>query len=332
MAQTTKRLLVTSWPAEDSHPTLAKAREEGYVVINERRPAFRTEAEMLDLIKSIGGDIAGVVAASDAYTPAVMDACGSGLKAISRVGVGFDSVDVAAATARGIAVCTTPGANHHSVADHAFGLILALARMIPIQNEYVKAKQWKRLTAADVHGATLGILGLGKIGKGVAKRGRGFDMRVVAYDPYWDEEFAAANGVEKLSIEEVITQADFLSLHLPATPETRHLMNAERLALMKPTAYLVNSARGTLVDEAALLAALKSGGIAGAGLDVFDVEPPYGTLGEELLALDNVVATPHVAGFSKQANFVGVEMAVESILRVLGGQPALFAVNQAELK
>jgi D-3-phosphoglycerate dehydrogenase / 2-oxoglutarate reductase len=326
MAQT-KNLLVTAWPAEDSHPSLVKAREAGFVVANHRRPAFRTEAEMIALIESLGG-VDGVIAGSDVYNAAVMDAVKPGrLKVVSRVGVGFDSVDVPAATARGIAVCTTPGTNQDSVADHAFGMILSLARMIPIQNNYVKGGQWKRLTAADVHRATLGILGLGKIGKGMAKRGRGFDMRVIAYDPYWDEGFAAANGVEKASLEEVIAQADFLTLHLPASAETKRIMNAERLALMKPTAYLINTARGTLVDEPALLAALKAGQIAGAGLDVFDVEPCYGTVGEELLKLDNVVATGHVGGFSKHANFAMVEMAVENALLAIEGKKPLFRVN-----
>ena len=277
---------------------------------------------MLDLLASLGGKIDAAIAASDVYSDAVLNA--GQFKIVSRVGVGFDSVDVAAATRRGVVVSTTPGTNHDSVADHAFGLILALARQIVPHNQFVRAQQWKRLTAADVHGQTIGILGLGKIGKGIARRARGFDMRVIAYDPIWDAEFARQNQVERLPLETVIAESDFLSLHLPATPETEHVIDARRLALMKPTAYLINAARGSLVDEAALFDALQSKRIAGAGLDVFEQEPPWGT---RLIELDNVILTPHVAGFSVKANAAMARMAVENALLVLAGKQPLFCVN-----
>ena len=316
------RVLVTSWIMEEEGPLIEQMRAAGCEVVMRRRPAFRTEQEMLDVI--VGIDAA--IAASDVYSAAVMDAA-PGLKVISRVGVGYDAVDVKAATARKIAVCTTPGTNHEAVADHAFGLVLALARQIPAHDRFVRSQQWKRLTAADVNGQTLGILGLGKIGKGMARRARGFDMRVVAYDPIWDEAFATQHQVERLPLERVIQEADFLTLHLPASAETRHILNAERLALLKPTAYVVNTARGTLVDEAALYEALKAGRIAGAGLDVFDQEPPWGTMGDKLRDLENVILTPHVAGFSVKANAGMCRMAVENALLVLQGKRPLFCVN-----
>ena len=313
-----RRLLVTSWIVQEDNPLLEQARAAGVDVVMRRRAAFRDEQEMIDLVAGVHG----VVAASDVYTAAVMDA--GPLKVISRVGVGYDSVDVRAATLRKIAVCTTPGTNHESVADHTFGLILALARQIPAHDRFVRGREWRRLTAADVHGATLGILGLGKIGKAVARRARGFEMRVVGYDPVWDEAFATQHGVERLPLEDVIREADFLTLHLPATPETRHILDAERLRLLKPTAYLVNAARGTLVDEAALCEALQAGKIAGAGLDVFDREPPWDS---KLLELENVILSPHVGGFSVKANADTVNMAIENALLVLQGLRPHFCVN-----
>ena len=312
------RVLITSWICQEDNPALSILRELGCEIVFQRRPQFRDEASMLEIIDGANA----VVAASDAYTERVLSA--APLRIVSRVGVGYDSIDLAAATARGIVVATTPGANNESVADHTFSLILSLARMVLPQDRDLRAGKWTRLNAADVHGQTLGILGLGKIGKGVARRARGFDMRVVAYDPFWDAAFAAENHVERLALDDVIGAADFLTLHLPASPQTRKLMDASKLALMKPTAYLINAARGSLVDEAALYAALTSRRIAGAGLDVFDREPPWGS---PLIGLENVVVTPHVAGFSVKANEAGVRMAIESIALVLQGKRPHFCVN-----
>ena len=251
----TQRILVTSWAVEDSNPDLSRLRDLGYELVNERRPSHHTESEMLDLIPGIDA----AIAASDAYTPAVLEKADR-LKIIARVGVGYDAVDVPAATARGIAVTTTPGANHEAVADLAFGLILSLARYIPLHDRLVRQAKWQRHTGVDVFGKTLGILGLGKIGKGMARRAKGFSMRVVAHDPYWDEDFARSVGVERLPLDEVVKEADYLTLHLPASPDTNNVMNAERLHSMKPTAFLINTARGTLVDEPALTEPSRSAG------------------------------------------------------------------------
>ncbi len=273
---------------------------------------------MIGLVEDAQGTIAG----GEPYSERVIGA--SSLKVISRSGVGYDSIDVNAATARGVAVCTAPGANANAVADHAFALILALARQVLPLDRAIRNRQWPRPGSVDVNGQTLGILGLGRIGKRVARRARGFDMRVVAYDPDWDEAFAAENRVERLTLEQVFQEADFLTLHAPNTPQTRHIVDARRLGLMKPTAYLINCARGPLVDETALYQALEAGRIAGAGLDVFEQEP----LGESpLRELENVVLTPHSAYYSPKSNAATLQMALENALLVLEGKRPHFCVN-----
>lgn len=319
----TYRVLVTSWAVEDNHPELERLRAIGCEIRNERRANHHSEAEMRALIPGVDA----VIAASDSYSPAVLEVADR-LKVIARVGVGYDAIDLKAATARGVVVSTTPGANHEAVADLAFGLILALARYIPLHDRLVRAGKWERHTGVDVNGKTLGILGLGKIGKGMARRGRGFAMRVVAHDPFWDEEFARAHQVERLPLDEVVRAADFLTLHLPASPDTHRVMNAARLRAMKPTAFLINTARGTLIDEPALDQALREGWIAGAALDVFDKEPPWGSA---ILQRENAIFSPHVAGFSQQANEQMIRMAVDNVINVLTGQPPLDCVNREVL-
>lgn len=322
MAQ--QRVLITSSVVAEDNPELNRLREIGCEVSNHRRAQHHSAAEMRDLIKGVDG----VIAASDIYDSSVFEVADR-LKIIARVGVGYDAIDLKAATAHDVIVSTTPGANHEAVADLAFGLILSLARYIPLHDRLVRAGQWTRYTGPDVYGKTLGILGLGKIGKGMARRGRGFSMRIVAHDPYWDEDFAKTYQVERMSLDDVIRTADYLTLHLPGGAETRHTMNAERLRMMKPTAFLVNAARGSLVDESALDQALREKWIAGAGLDVFAHEPPAGS---PILERDNAVFTPHVAGFSEQANATSIRMAVDNILNVLTGKPPLDCVNPDVLK
>jgi D-3-phosphoglycerate dehydrogenase len=318
------RVLITSWAVEENNPELDRLRAIGCEIVNERRPNHHTDAEMRELISGVDA----VIAASDLYNESVF-AAADRLKIIARVGVGYDAIDLKAATAHGVVVATTPGTNHEAVADMAFGLILALARYIPLHDRLVRAGTWQRHTGVDVNGKTLGILGLGKIGKGMARRARGFAMRVVAHDPYWDDEFARANGVERLALDDVVRAADFLTLHLPASPDTYKVMNAERLRLMKPTAFLINTARGTLVDEPALNVALRDKWIAGAALDVFEKEPPWGSA---ILERDNAIFTPHVAGFSLVANELSIRMAVDNVINVLTGKPPLDCVNPDVLR
>src|SRR5262245_47864156 len=192
------------------------------------------------------------------------------LRIVGRAGTGVDNIDVPAASARGVLVVNAPGANSISVAEHALALILALARMVPAADQAMKAGKWekKRFLGTELRGKTLGIAGLGRIGQEVAIRARSFGMRIVAHDPFISREIAESVGAELLSLDEVCLAADYLSLHLPSTPETRHLFNDERFARVKPGLRIINTARGELIDEAALARAIEAGTVGGAGLDV----------------------------------------------------------------
>ena len=313
------RVLVTSWLVQEDDPALQILRDSGCEVVMGRSPRPRTVEDMSQAIKGIDGIVAG----SDNYSAPVIAAADK-LKVIVRVGVGYDTVDLAAATAKGIQVGTTPGTNHHAVADYAFALILALARRVVQHHNTTQAGQWARVAGPDVYGKTIGIVGLGAIGKGMARRARGFDMTVLAYDVYKDEAFAQANQVRYVELDELFSKADYVTLHTPLLPETRNLVNAERLRQMKPTAYLVNTARGELVDLDALIAAVKEGRLAGAGLDVFPKEPP---VGHPILQTENVIVSPHVAGGSIEANLAAGKMACESVVAVLKGGRVAHCVN-----
>jgi D-3-phosphoglycerate dehydrogenase len=313
------RVLVTSWLVEESDPALQILREAGCEVVMGRSPRPRTAEDMGQAVKGIDGIVAG----SDNYSAPVIEAADR-LKVIVRVGVGYDTVDLAAATKKGIQVGTTPGTNHHAVADYAFGLLLALARRIVPHHNTTAAGQWARVAGPDVYGKTIGIVGLGAIGKGVARRARGFDMTVLAYDVYKDEAFAQANGLRYVELDELFRQADYVTLHTPLLPETRGLVNAERLATMKPTAYLINTARGELVDLEALGAAVKEKRLAGAGLDVFPKEPPTGN---PILQTENVIVSPHVAGGSIEANLAAARMACQSVVAAIQGGRVAHCVN-----
>jgi phosphoglycerate dehydrogenase-like enzyme len=243
------------------------------------------------------------------------------LRLVVRFGVGYDAVDVEAATRHGVVTATTPGTNDWAVADHAMGLVIDLAHRISRHDRLVRSGGWGAQRGIDVWQKTIGIVGLGRIGKGVARRARGFDMRVLAYEPYPDQEFVAAHGVEPVELDELLAQSDFVTLHLPAMPSTHKIMNAKKLALMKPSAYLVNTARGKLVDEDALYEAVSSGKIAGAGIDAWTVEP----LDEvaRWASLDNVILTPHSAPSTTGVWTATWKMMDESIVGFLkeGKQP-----------
>jgi D-3-phosphoglycerate dehydrogenase len=229
------------------------------------------------------------------------------LRVIARAGTGVDNVDVPAASARGILVMNAPGANSVSVAEHALALMLSLARAVPAADATMKRGVWdkKKLTGIELRGKTLGLVGLGRIGQEVSARARSFGMSIVAHDPFISEQVAGTLGVELLDLDALCGRADYISLHIPATPETRHLFNAERLSKCRKGARLVNTARGELIDEAALAEAIKSGQIAGAGLDVFEKEPPPDG---SLTTLPQVVATPHIAASTVEAQEqVGLE-------------------------
>ena len=236
-------------------------------------------------------------------TARVMEACPQ-LKIVSRYGVGMDNVDQEAARRLGIRTFNTPGANSDAVADYTFGMMLDLARSISVTDRDLKAGQVKKHLGYPVYGRTLGIIGLGAIGKGMARRALGFGMKVMAYDVFWDEAFAKEHGVQRAELEEIYKEADFITLHCGLNEQTRNMIGAEQLRMMKSSAFLINNARGGLVDEAALNEALRSGEIAGAGIYAFVTEPP---IGSPLLELEHVIAAPHVVGSSMDSiNNMGI--------------------------
>jgi D-3-phosphoglycerate dehydrogenase / 2-oxoglutarate reductase len=263
------------------------------------------------------------------YTGEVMDACRN-LRLVARTGIGVDNVDLAAATARGIVVTNTPDGPTESTAEHTVAMLLALAKRLKQGNDNLAAGLWGPrsgiLMGDEVYGKTVGLVGLGRIGRRVAQICRlGLGMRVIGCDPFVSAEQAAAVGVELAPFDAVIRQADFVSLHAPATPETHMLMNRERLAQMKRGAYLLNMARGSLVDEEALLDALDRGHLMGAGLDVFYAEPPTGD--NRLRNHPNVVATPHMASVTREGRMRMETMAVERVLAFLRGERPADVVN-----
>ncbi len=261
-----------------------------------------------DLAAALADADALMVRSATKVTAAVI-ASAPRLRIIARAGTGVDNVDVAAASDRGILVVNAPGANSISVAEHACALMLALARMVPAADGAMKNGKWekKRFLGTEVRGKTLGIAGLGRIGQEVAHRARAFGMRVVAHDPFISREIAADLGVELLTLDEVCRTADFLTLHLPSTAETKHLFNDARFAITKRGIRIINTARGELIDEAALKRAIESGVVAAAGLDVFEKEPPADWA---LVQLPQVVATPHIAASTEEAQeLVGLDTA-----------------------
>jgi D-3-phosphoglycerate dehydrogenase len=248
------------------------------------------------------------------------------LRVIGRAGTGVDNVDLEAATQKGVVVMNTPGGNAVSVSEQTVAFLLSLARRIPQADASMKQGRWekKKLEGLELRGKTLGLIGLGQIGSEVARLAKAFQMEVVAYDPYVSSLLANELDVKLGSIEDVFKTADFISLHCSATPETRHLVNAKHLALAQPGLRIVNCARGELVNEADLLAALESGVVAGAALDVFEVEPPKDS---KLVAHPNVIATPHIAGSTEEAQeIVGIRIA-EQIRDFLSTGVARAAVN-----
>jgi len=252
------------------------------------------------------------------------------LRAIGRAGVGVDNVDLDAATKRGIVVMNTPGGNATSVAEHTVALMLALVRHLPQANSSIKQGKWekKKLQGIEVRSKTLGLVGLGKIGMEVARLAEGFEMNVLAYDPYVSPLVAREQNLKLTSLEELLGASDFISLHASLTPETHHLINAKMLAKVKRGARLINCARGELVNENDLLAALESGQLAGAGLDVFETEPPSGSA---LAAHPNVIATPHIAGSTEEAQeIVGIRIA-EQVRDYLVQGVARNAVNMPSI-
>ncbi len=271
-----------------------------------------SEDELIDALPGGFGTFAG----SEPYTDRVFKSA-TDLRVIGRWGVGFDAIDVDAATRHHVAVCVAAGGNHEAVADYAFALMAALQRGLRDNTTMVCAGRWQTTFRPGLWRATVGIVGLGRIGKAVARRCRGFDMRILAAEPVPDMAFVREHGIELLPLEELLRRSDLATLHCPLSPATRHMINRERLALMKPTAYLVNTARGPLVDEAALHEALASERIAGAGLDVFEQEP---LLRSPLFTQEHVLLSPHIAGLDLTSEVGMADRAIDGILAVWEGR------------
>src|SRR5436190_1078900 len=276
--------------------------EAGWVV--DARPGRAPAALAADL-----ADADALLVRSATKVDAQLIAAAPRLRIVARAGTGVDNVDVAAASARGVLVVNTPGANSISVAEHACALMLALARAVPAADRAMKEARWekKKFLGTELRGKTLGIAGLGRIGQEVALRARAFGMELAAHDPYISKEIADGLGVALMTLDDLCARADYLTLHLPSTAETRHLFNDERFAHCRPGIRLINTARGELIDEDALRRAIERGIVGGAALDVFNHEPP---LDWSLAQLPQVIATPHIAASTEEAQeLVGTETA-----------------------
>jgi len=248
------------------------------------------------------------------------------VKCIAKLGAGLDTVDIDAASRHDVIVFHTPGANNQAVADHTFALILSLARKIVYCDRSLREKHWEhtKIMGLEIWQKTLGLIGLGAIGRCVALRAQGFQMNVVAHDPFWPDEFAAEHKVEKMEIDKLLNVSDIVSIHAPLTPENKGMIDKRALDHMKPSALLINAARGGIVNEADLYQALKNNVIAGAGIDVFEKEPPTDS---PLLELDNVVVTPHTAAFTFEGmNNMSVGV-VEQLIEFTSGKEPIHIVN-----
>ncbi len=304
-----------------------KLSEAGVAALSEHHDVDVSTGMTKDELLAVVGDYHGVVVRSATTIDADVIEAGRNLKVIARAGVGLDNVDVEAATRHGVIVCNAPQSNTISAAEHTVALICALARNIPQAHGALVAGSWERSkwSGMELYGKTLGVLGLGRIGTLVAQRCNAFGMKLVAYDPYVAPERAARQGVQLLeTVDEVLAVADVVTVHLPKTPDTVDLLDAERLKLMKPTARLVNVARGGIVDEAALAEALVAGVIAGAALDVFAVEP---TTESPLFDLPNVIVTPHLGASTEEAQDKAGTQVADAVNLALAGEFVPTAVN-----
>jgi D-3-phosphoglycerate dehydrogenase len=277
------------------------------------------EDELIPLLEDCEGYIAGL----DFVTGKVLAACKK-LRVISRYGAGVDRLDLRAAAERNITVCNTPGANAQAVADLAIALALAAAWKLPMLDRRTREGQWVRSTGVELYGKTMGILGLGAVGRGVAKRAQGFSMKVLAYDPYIDVPYAEENHIAVSDFEALVENSDVVSLHLPLNDKTRHIISGEVMGRMKPGAILINTARGGLIDEAAAFELLSQGRLGGLGLDAYEEEPPKGS---PLFTLDNGVLSPHTAAHTVEATANMAARAVENLIDELSGRPCPYVVK-----
>jgi len=320
------RVLVTSLNGEHG-PHFEIFKENGFECDVVDRSLNLWNAD--DLIKATRG-YQGVIAGSEPWSENVLKALPE-LRVIARSGVGFDAVDTKVCDELGIVVATTPGVNHDAVAEHTIAMLMAIARGFPWNDMWVRRGYWERIAGPRVLGRTLGLVGLGRIGRATAERAAGLGMKLIAFEPYADENFVGKWGIELVGVDDLFSRADYVSLHCPATKETKHLVNADRLKLMKPDAVLINTARGSLVDEQALIAALEQKQIRAAGLDVFEVEPL--PVESPLVKMENVLLSGHVAGLDNESHDGTYAMSARTIIGLRDGEwPAECIQNLKESK
>ncbi len=288
------------------------------LIFNEKKRPLSPE-ELLPLLKDCDGYLAGL----DSITGDVLKEC-KNLKVISRYGTGYDRVDVSSAKKYGITVTNTPGVNAEAVGELAMGLLLSAARQIPYLDQTTREGKWIRLTGVELKDKTLGIMGLGAIGKVVARSAEGFGMKVIAYDPYINETYCQEHQIEPVSKEELFERADAITLHLPLNEETTHLIDDRAIEKMKGGVILVNASRGGIVDEEAVYRGLKTGKIAGLGLDAFEHEPPENS---PLFEFPNVVVTPHTGAHTQEATNLMAERAIDNLIKVLNGEDCPYIVE-----
>ncbi|MDX2165417.1 MAG: phosphoglycerate dehydrogenase [Deltaproteobacteria bacterium] len=319
------RVLIADKLAPEGMAILRQAADAGQIQVDERVGMKPDE-----LVKAVAEYDALAVRSASTVTAEVVAAARK-LRVIGRAGIGVDNIDVEACTKRGIAVMNTPGGNNVTTAEHAISMMVSLARAIPQATASMKAGKWEKskFTGSELSNKTLGIVGIGNIGKLVAERAQGLKMKVIAYDPFITEQKAREMGIELVTLDALLGRADFVSIHTPLLPETRNLIDAAALAKMKPTARLINCARGGIVDEMALAEALKNKKLAGAALDVFEQEPV--PTDHPLLQLDNVICTPHLGAATAEAQ-VAVSVAIaEQLVDFLVNNVTRNAVNMPSI-
>ncbi|MEM9480344.1 MAG: phosphoglycerate dehydrogenase [Verrucomicrobiota bacterium] len=317
-----QRILLTTTSYQDTPgPHHELLESQGWEIVRERGPL--PEEKMLEL----AGEFDAFLCGDDAITAAVIDKSAPRLKVISKYGIGLDKIDVDYATQQKLPILFTPGVNHTTVAEHAFGLLLCLSKHLVEVGHAASVGEWKRITGHEIWGKTMGIIGLGRIGKEVAVRAKAFGMPVIAYDVYWDEEFAASHDIDRMdTMDDVLVNADVITLHCFLSDETRGLINADKIAEMKDDAIILNTARGELVETSAVVDALNSGKLGGYGTDVLDEEPPPAD--HPLLGCQNAVVTSHIGSRTYESVERQAMKATNNLVSFLKGEGEFVQANK----
>jgi D-3-phosphoglycerate dehydrogenase / 2-oxoglutarate reductase len=315
------KILLTTTSFQDTpgahHDLLAQT---GWEIITARGPL--NEADTLALV----GDVDGYICGDDAITRKVLEKARPKLKVLSKYGIGVDKIDVKSATEFGIPVLFTPGVNHTTVAEHNFLLLLALEKNFLFHTDSTRSGGWKRKTGHELLEKTIGIIGLGRIGREVAIRAKAFGMKIIGFDLHWDEKFAAEYGIQQAkTLDDIYKNSDYISLHTNLTPQTKDMINAASIAKMKKGVLILNCARGEVVNTSDMIAGLKSGQVGGYGTDVLDQEPPPPD--HPLLQLPNVVCTPHVASRTYESVVRQATTSVKNLLLAMKGEKPIAQVN-----